>query len=323
MHLYSNEEDDDDVSVLTSSTNLTKDSNVSNSSFVKLARENLERLILESKNSGDDDGKSLTRISEEGGSQNSSCNSKSRSSKSSSVESDETNKMDEKEEDYNDDADDDDDTISLAESILVSANKVLSNIGSSPYYAGRSKKLSSPRASPTYETYESPLPQLNPKQSSPMKQPTKTNDTDNTGNCSKNIYSTKKEFPSSKKISNDQHGNQLEVSSNFLSSYFSDENIKPSTNRSNHNDNSSLTKYGSSSVTKYGSSYESSKSVSNNRSQSVSNDQSLQKLESETKHLQLLLKEQQLETKKASQSLGLSINKANALLERLSADRNA
>jgi len=304
MHLYSNEEDDDDVSVLTSSTNLTKDSAVSNSSFVKLARENLERLILESKNSGEDDGKSLTRISEEGGSQNSSCNSKSRSSKSSSVESDETKTIDEKEEDYNDD--DDDDTISLAESILVSANKVLSNIGSSPYYAGRSKKL---------DTYESPLPQPNPKQSSPMKQPNKTNNTDDTGNCSKNIYTTKKEFTPSKKISNDQHGNQLEVSSNFLSSYFSDENVKPSTNRSNHNNDSSIAKSSSSSITKYGSSYKSSKTVSN--------DQSLQKLESETKHLQLLLKEQQLETKKASQSLGLSINKANALLERLSADRNA
>ena len=66
------------------------------------------------------------------------------------------------------------------------------------------------------------------------------------------------------------------------------------------------------SITKKGSFYNSGKTIHN--------DQSLQKLESETNHLQLLPKEQKLETKKASQTLG-SAMKANGLLERISSDR--
>ena len=43
----------------------------------------------------------------------------------------------------------------------------------------------------------------------------------------------------------------------------------------------------------------------------------------ETKQLQLLLKERQLETRKASKSLGSSLKEANELLERILSDRKA
>ena len=187
MHLYQNDEEDD-VSVLTFHTMGAKDTlnNLNNhvgggSSFVKSARESLERLILESKNSGDDDGKSLSRISEEGGSQNSSCHSKrgcdmSSSSKSSQAKKENKARVDDHEDDVDVDDDNvgsidygDDDTISLAESILESANKVLSSIGSSPY--GRSKKPSSPG-------HQLQSLQHNLKPKLPMKQPTNIMDTD-------------------------------------------------------------------------------------------------------------------------------------------------
>lgn len=360
MHLYQNDEDDDDVSVLTFHTIGTREAIPSNyaggsSSFVKSARENLEKLILESKNSGDgDDGKSLSRISEaeEGGSQMSSCHSKkgcdrSASSKQSSMKGEEKEKIDD-EDDYADD-----DTISLAESILDSANKVLSNI------YGRSKKQSSP-------THTSPLPQPNQKHPSPMKQPTKMYDADDDDKEPKSIYNTKKEFATSKNTINDQN-NQVEVSSNFLSSYFHDENTKPTTHQKKINSQDDQLKVSSS----FSSSYfrdentkpthqkmvnsqdnqlevpntflrsyfrdENSKPTANNLNHNGSitkvkynkgdkvtnNDDYLQTLESERKHLHQLLKERQIETQRASHSLGSSIKKANELLERISADRTS
>jgi len=303
MHLYQDDDEDDDVSVLTFHTLGTRDTHTtggSNSSFVKTARESLERMISENKKSGEDDGRSLTRISEESGSRSSSynsnsrsssrsscsCNSKSGSSKSSSVKSDQIEKIDEGNYDNGDD-----DTHSLAESILDSANKVLANIGSSPYYTGRNKKLSSP-------AYESPMPRPDSKQPPPAKRSTKKNETvDN--RSSEKMYSTKKEFNSSNKMSSD-HDNQLEVSSNFLSSYFTDENAEPSANHANHSKHNTITAYRDV--------YKSNKAMKRN--------QNLQQLESETMHLQRLLKEKQLKTKKASQNLGTSIKKAHELLRK-------
>ena len=286
MHLYQNDDEDDDVSVLTFHTMGTKEfaavgsvGSNNNSSFVKSAREAMERLVSESKNSGgagEDDGKSLSRISEEGGSQvSSSCHSSKRGcdrSKPSSMKSDEKDTALNEDNYYGDD-----DTISLTESILDSASKVLSNIEASPFYVGKSKNHLSSMAH-----YDTPPPQPNPKHPSPMKRPNKKS----------------MDVASSEKING--HDYQLEISSTFLSSYFCDENAKPSS--TNHQSDHS-------------------KENSSSGCGKHSNDEQMQKLESETKELHVLLKERQLKTKRASQSLGSSIKKANELLERISGDR--
>lgn len=134
MHLIPTD-DDDDVSVLTFSTMTTKDTvgtYTTSKSFVETARQSLEKLMIDDiakqKNEGDSPmGKeTLSHISEEAGSQRSHASSKKMSQYHESSN----------EEDNNDDVHDDD-TLSLAESILDSANQVLRNIGSSPYLAGR------------------------------------------------------------------------------------------------------------------------------------------------------------------------------------------
>jgi len=146
-----------------------------------------------------------------------------------------------------------------------------------------------------------------------MKQPTKINveTADENESCSKNIYSMKNELP--KKKAAYEHNDQLEVSSNFLSSYFDDENTKPTMSYSNHHNTNKSNATTAKFMNRGGGQYETKDY----------NDEHVRKLESETKHLQLILKEKQLETKKASQSLGSSIKKANALLERISAGRMA
>lgn len=282
------EDDADDVSVLTFNTLNARDNT---SSYVRAARESLEKLILESKNSGDDDCNIiLSRISEEGASQNTPSNSKTGCDRSNSTKS--SLKCEEKEE-----TEDtmDDDTITVAESILDSANKVLSNFGSSPYYSGR-RKNESP------ETHESPAPQPHPKHPSPMKRPTKMSDAeeDEKGHGSRNMFKTEKEDSASKE-SISEKDKQLEVSSSFLNSYFCDENIKPCDNNTNkriYAITANTTKVGN-----------------------AENEDHLQKLESETRRLQSLLKERQLETSRANQALLSSIKKAHELLDSISVDR--
>ena len=332
MHLYQND-DDDDVSVLTFHTLGAKDvanhhqhnvggNNINNnSSYIKSARESLERLVLESKEASGDD--SLARISEEDGShqsQMSSCHSKSKSSSTTKGEEKEKTVQEETEEDGGnyDENDDDDDTISLAESILTSASKVLSNIGSSPYYAGRNKRGEVSSSTAT-KLRESPLPKPNPKHPSPMKQPIKsTNDTEKDEDkkymkyvheSNNQTYSKVNQMPSH--INNDDtNSTRLEVSSTFLRSYFhdddddDDENTKPYVNRYSR-DGTTINK----NVTKGGS------------SKGTNGDEHIQQLESETKKLHALLKECQSETKKSTQTLGTSIKKANELLERISSGR--
>ena len=327
MHLYQNDDDDDDVSVLTFHTLGAKDvanhhhhnvggNNINNnSSYIKPARESLERLVLESKEASGDD--SLARISEEDGShqsQMSSCHSKSKSSSATKCEEKEKTVQEEAEEDGGNycENDDDDDTISLAESILTSASKVLSNFESSPYYAGRNKRGEVSSSTAT-KLRESPLPKPNPKHPSPMKQPIKsTNDTekDEDKKYMKFVHESNNHTYSStkKKVINndDTNSTRLEVSSTFLRSYFhdDDENTKPYVNsyrKGNTTTNKNVTKGGS--------------------SKGTNGDEHIQQLESETKKLHALLKERQSETKKSTQTLGTSIKKANELLERISSGR--
>jgi len=328
MHLF-HETEDDDVSVLTFNTLNTREKT---SSYVRTARESLERMILESKNSGDNDCNVLSRISEEEvASQNTSCKSKTGCDRSTSSKSSLKSEANEE----TDGISSDDGTISMSESILDSANKVLSSIGSSPYYTGRNKKESS-------ETHESPAPRPQSKHPSPMKRPTKMSDAkeDEKENCTRNIHGMEKEVLSSKESTSDKYS-QLEVSSNFLNSYFRDDNNEPSdtnTDKSKYTIATNSTKVGNvdnehNALDSYfcheyrkPSDDDNSKSkntfaTNTTKVGNAENEQHLQKLESETRRLQLLLKERQLETRRANQVLLLSIKEANELLDRISVDR--
>ena len=356
MRLFQNETEDDDVSVLTFNTLNTRKNT---SSYVRTIRESLERMILESKNSDDDDCNILSRISEEVASQNTSCNTKTGCDRSTSS----TSLLKREEKDETDSISSDDGTISLSESILDSVDKVLSSIGSSAYYTGRKKKESS-------ETHESPAPRPHPNRPSTMKRPTKISDAKED---EKESFS--KEDLSSKESSSDKYS-QLEASSNFLNSYFGDENIKPSdknTNESKYTISTNITKNESqievssnflnsyfcdenikasdkntneskytisTNITKVGQveneqyvldsyfrnehtkpSDDDNKKSKNTFATNITkvgnaeNEKYLQKLESETRRLQLLLKERQLERKLANQALLMSIKKANELLD--------
>ncbi|KAL3822885.1 hypothetical protein ACHAXA_010668 [Cyclostephanos tholiformis] len=258
MHLYQNETEDDDVSVLTFGTLNAKENS---SSYVRSSRELLERMILENNNTGDDDRNILTRISEEGASENASCYSTTGCDRSPS------SKLSKKKEE-NEGTDADDTTV--AESILESADKVLLSIVSSSYCNRRRKTESS-------ESHESPAPQPHPKHPSP--------------------YRMAKE-DSSPKESISEKENQLEVSSNFLNSYFRDEKMKHS------GDYSDKGKY----------------TISTNTAKvgKDENERDLAKLEYETKRLQYLLKERQIESRRANQALQDSIRKAHEFLDSIS-----
>lgn len=310
MHLYQNDSDDD-VSVLTFNTLTARDNN---SIYVRTVRENLEKMILQNENTSnddDDDAHILTRISEEVASvasHNSSCNSK--------------NEVKEEA-----DGDSDEDTITIAESVIDSANKVLSNIGS-----WRGKEDSS-------STHESPDPQPRQKHPSPTKRPTVVLidvEDDRKGHASGNKYNIEKDDSSSTGSVNEKY-DQVEVSSNFLNSYFRDENAKPSDNNTNKSkytiktNREDVRPLGIVSVpsprqrpliTK-GWNAENEQRLRSTVETNIirvfnpENEQRLLKLEADTKHLSVVLKERQLETRKANQALLSSIAAAKKLLDRI------
>jgi hypothetical protein len=189
------------------------------------------------------------------------------------------------------------------------------------------------------ETHESPAPRPHPKHPSPMKRPSKMSDAkDDEKECSKNIHGMEKEDLSSKESMSDKYYSQLEVSSNFLNSYFRDENIKPSDKNTNKskctmatnstevgnvdNENNVLDSYFCNEHRKPADddNDKSKNTFATNTTKfgNAENEQHMQKLESETRRLQLLLKERQLETRRANQVLLLSIKEANELLDRIS-----
>ena len=294
MHLYQNDDDDDDdVSVLTFHTMGTQMNDTrrlsggggGGSIYIKSARQSLDRLLFDGKTMASGD---LLRISEEE-SQMSSCHSKNSRSRSSVSTRDEEEQSKETEVD---DGEDDDDTISLAQSVLTNTNKVLSNIDSSPYRRNKRDVVSA-------SSKESPI-------KSNDKEDRKYTFVNTSISSSYNFNSTKD------KINNDT--NTLEVSSNFLRSYFRDdgnENRKPTTTNRYHNQDRSK-----------------SSSITTSRSKTkcdgirdTNKDKHIKQLESETKQLQELLKERQNETRKSSETLGTSIRNANKLLEKISVGR--
>jgi hypothetical protein len=288
MHLYQNDSDDD-VSVLTFNTLIARDNS---SNYVRTARENLEKMVLESQNvRSDDDCNILTRISEEAASQSSSMRGKSE---------------DNEEEDFSDD----DDTITLSESVLASADQVLSSIGS---WRGKDDSSS------IHD--ESPVLQPRQKYHSPTRRPVALSDAE---------YNAEKDDSSSK--ASGEKDKQLEVSSNFLNSYY-DENATPT------NKNTNMSRYTIKTNNDVPSPLQrsmNSKSKNEHRLQrlenmrqykytvettntpkavSHENEQRLLKLEADTRHLHVLLKERQLETSKANQALMSSIASAKKLLD--------
>jgi hypothetical protein len=266
MHLYQEETEDDDVSVLTFGTLNARENP---SSYVRSARELLEKIVSETTDSGNDDERNiLTRISEEGASTGE--NSASCYSRTTGCDRSHASKLSPKsEEDGGTVGDDDDDTITVAESILDSANKVLSSIGSSPYCnVGR-------RAESSESHESSPAPRPRPKHPSP--------------------YRMAREGPPSNEPMSERENHQLEVSSNFLNSYFRGVNMKHVDSFPNRSEYALST----SDIARVG---------------NVENERDMEALEYETKRLQLLLKERQIETRRANQALQSSIRRANELL---------
>jgi hypothetical protein len=274
MQLYQNETDDDDVSVLTFGTLNAKENP---SSYVRSARELLEKIMLERNDLRNDDERIiLTRISEEGastGENSASCYSKTTGC-DRSPKSDKVSPKGEEDGGKTTTADDDDDTITVAESILDSANKVLSSIGSSPYCNLRGRKAE------TSDIHDSPAPQPQSKHPSPYR------------------MASQGTIGSNESTIEEKENRQLEVSSNFLNSYFRVDSNCP--------DRSEKYAISTGIVAKVGT--------------NVVNERDLEKLECETRRLQLLLKERQLETMRANQALQSSIRKANELLGSLSSD---
>ncbi len=156
--------------------------------------------------------------------------------------------------------------------------------------------------------------------------------------CSRNMQGLEKEDLPPKESISDKYHSHLEVSSNFLNSDFCNENKKPSdenTNKSKHrnetkvgnvvNEHNALNSYFRNEQIKPSDDYNNKSKytfASNiNKAGNAEDEQHLQKLEAETRRLQLLLKERQLETRRANQALLMSIKKANELLDSLSFDR--
>ena len=296
MQLYQSSDDsDDDVSVLTFHTTHTLGTHqnhraAAGPSNIKSARQSLERLVLERKPSADDD---LLRISEED-SHVLSCYSG--STISAVDEKDENN--DENAVSCGDD-DDDDETASLG-SVLTNADKILSKIKSSPYYyetgKGR-KKEGVPSASSILTT-----PQ-------PTSYSIKSKDDARSSEKEKFVFRYKNierglTFTPTKTTINNSND------SKFLNSYYddNDENIKP-TNYNPQSISCSTTTTRTASISKFG------RANGNNKEANSNSDERIQQLETETKRLQLLLQERQLQTSKASETVDASIKRAYKLLK--------
>jgi hypothetical protein len=257
-----NNQDADDVSVLTFHTCVTKDTSPSPFDGSHRSDDHKDYSVV-------DEGikKSLSHISEE--SHNSGEGYKAKTHEGAQAQ--------------------DDESLSLAESVLDSTNKLLSSIGSSSYYPGLSTKLSiKEKQAHAQETF-SPPPKPNAKHPSPVKLESFTQ---------KSLTSLLPEKSTEKKkCSYDRYSSGENDKRNAAaahqkqSSYMYDEPSE-NTNKSNYQEEKFNEKY-----------------------KSNSGKDRLSKLEAETKQLQRLLREKQLETKLAMSELDASIQRANALLK--------
>jgi hypothetical protein len=270
---HATDEDDDDVSVLTFHTLGTKDTGSSvldSSNRFDDAKNNLC--------SGRDEGikPSLSHISEES---------------QLSVEGYKSTKR-------NDDTINDDESMSLAESVLDSTNKLLNSIGSASYYSGLNSKLSN-KEKDVQETF-SPPPKPNVKHPSPVKlgsMPQKSLactmsiSSNSNDKCRSPLLPEKSvlvEKKATKYSANDR--TKHEPQSSYREFRYFDEESNENSNQTNLS------------------------SKDDNKKASTTKNGKLRRMQAETKQLQLLLREKQLETKLAMSELDASIKRANALL---------
>lgn len=266
-----NNEDDDDVSVLTFHTFVTKDTS-SLIDWGNRSDDNKDYFVQ-------DEGikKSLSHISEESHNSGDGSGSKAK----------------------DDECTRDDESLSLAESVLDSTNKLLSSIGSSSYYSGLNTKLNIKEKHRTQETF-SPAPKPNAKHPSPVKLESsksllRNSDYVNGSSLRKSTASISPEKSLEKKGSNDRFSNggndkrPAAIHQNKMS-YLYDEPDE-NKNKSNYKERNCM------------------------KHPSKSSEDKLSKLEAETKQLQRLLREKQMETKLAMSELDASIKRANALLK--------
>lgn len=261
-------EDDDDVSVLTFHTLGTKDTGASPGEWS--ARSDDKKSYVREEGIK----KTLSHISEESQNSGELKNAKSEDSH-------------------------DDESMSLAESVLDSTNKLLSSIGSSSYYSGLNARSSQKEKRLNQETF-SPPPKPNTSHPSPMKSYTPrkvfgVKEEKVISPCNKSMASVPPEksiFGQLKVNNEDNYTSCIKSDARKQQSYFDDE----------PNENSNKLNYNETSNQKEKESFNSKKGK-------------LRKMEAETKQLQLLLKEKQLETKLAMSELDASIERANALLK--------
>lgn len=197
------------------------------------------------------------------------------------------------------DDDGDDDTISIAESILLNANEVLSKVGSSPYYARRKKPLGDNCISAMateFASDENNDPEWNNQAES------KVTSSEKTQTVSSEIASA---------ITNEREI-QSEAYNNCFNGCFQDENTKPTAAFSNRNksktkirDKVCLQQDGITKPFNHNPSRSTGISTERYIPGSGNDDDGgrIHNLESETKKLQQLLKECQLETQRANQTL--------------------
>lgn len=299
MHLRPRDDDEDDVSVLTFDTRLH---HASGASFVRSARENLERMIEGSKApplvAADDDERSasLARIAEEAGSR---C-SESRASQVPPPPAEPSPALAGPEDDGDDGDDGDDssdaDTLSLAESVLDSTNRVLSSMRASPWRRNRkaSPPTQGPPSSPPGATRpDDALREMDAAERAP--------DTDGTKvEAPSSPKDPRPEQPSTSRGPYDEQErttapsanavreSRVEIASTFLNSYFSDENADPAA--------------GSRRDAWIGALGETNQNV--------------RRLQAETELLRARLQERRAEARRSGEALGASLRKAHALLQR-------
>jgi hypothetical protein len=303
------DEEDDDVSVLTFQTLQTKDTTLTSSPSFVSHESNRSGDMAESKvfRAGEEGIKnSLSHISEE--SQNSS----------------EYNKTP-KNDDYN--VKEDDESLSLAESVLDSANRVLSSIGRSSYYSGFSTKLK-PTPSKIQNTF-SPPPQPNGKHPSPVKHGD-VHVLNEKSSPEASILGVRQGKVSSisNMYSNTTRGAPLTSENSNLSSFktrptqYNSASYKTTSTDEDelHKNLNQSNFYGSSCYKKAANDSTFPEKTTRDThckkaaASSTNKGDKLQRIQAETKQLQLLLREKQLETKLAMSELDASIRKANELL---------
>ena len=272
--------EDDDVSVLTFHTLGTKETGSFSLDSGHRYSDERSKVVC---GDGEEIKKSLSHISEE-----------SQNSGEEVVYTENNNKYDV----------DDDESLSLAETVLDSTNKLLSDIGSSSYYSGLSSKLKDQDSDYAQETF-SPRPKPNAKLHSPVKLPfnglQETTKTTSAYFKSRSGSSSKSEslFPEKHVLKDKQltkystrQCNFMEPEPTHLDQYKSSYVDEP-------NENSNKSNFRMDTKSKKKSSLKTDK---------------LRKMQEETKQLQLLLREKQLETKLAMSELDASIQRASDLL---------